>query len=228
MAYPITTELLTNYSGGNTPPVYAEDLNDVQQYLARVYQGTRTVIALTVDGTGDTTVVPTAGRITASENVQAGGDVTAGDDVIATDAVTAGGDLTSRHILAGGSAPTVVVDANLGTGRSATITAGKDSSHLLNVLTGTGTSVSGGTDGAMAVLTYNTAFAATARAVPFPANQAAADLRGIWIDCTANGYTLRISPNARAADGGADLPPVTVELVDSTLYLFNVIVFGST
>lgn len=63
MAWPVTTERLTTYVGGSSPPIYAADLNSLQDYLARIYQGTRTVIALTADGTGDTTVTPISGQV---------------------------------------------------------------------------------------------------------------------------------------------------------------------
>lgn len=56
----------TSYSAGTPPPVHADDLNAIQQYLAGLYTAGYSVKALVVDGTGGASVVPVPGTATVS------------------------------------------------------------------------------------------------------------------------------------------------------------------
>lgn len=69
MSLPLTRN--RTYTAGVQIP--SGDMNDLQDYLSRLYTGVRSVKALVVDGTGGNTVAPQSGTIQASGHISVGG-----------------------------------------------------------------------------------------------------------------------------------------------------------
>lgn len=61
-ALPLTPS--TTYVANSPPPIKAQDLNDLQKYLAGLYSAGYSVKAITVDGTGGSAASPPAGTVT--------------------------------------------------------------------------------------------------------------------------------------------------------------------
>lgn len=59
----------TTYVANTTPVVKAQDLNDLQKYLAGLFSAIYSVKALVIDGTGGTGVTPVAGTVKVSATV---------------------------------------------------------------------------------------------------------------------------------------------------------------
>lgn len=66
-ALPLTPS--TTYVANSPPPIKAQDLNDLQKYLAGLYSATYSVKALTVDGTGGNAASPPAGTVTVATSL---------------------------------------------------------------------------------------------------------------------------------------------------------------
>jgi len=56
----------TTYVAGSPPPIKAQDLNDLQDYMGTLYSGTRSVKSLVADGTGGASVAPQTGTVVAT------------------------------------------------------------------------------------------------------------------------------------------------------------------
>lgn len=59
----------TTYVASSTPAIKAQDLNDLQKYLAGIFSAVYTVKALVVDGTGGASVTGTPGTVRVSSTV---------------------------------------------------------------------------------------------------------------------------------------------------------------
>lgn len=59
----------TTYVANSTPVIKAQDLNDLQRYLAGLYSAVYSVKALVIDGTGGSAVTPVAGTVKVSASV---------------------------------------------------------------------------------------------------------------------------------------------------------------
>lgn len=66
-ALPLTQS--TTYVPNSTPVIKAQDLNDLQAFLAGIYSAVYTVKALVIDGTGGASITPAAGTVTVSSSV---------------------------------------------------------------------------------------------------------------------------------------------------------------
>lgn len=73
MALPFSAN--TTYVAGSTPTIKAQDLNQLQDYTVHVFQGTKTLKKLQIDGVSDQAVVVTDGtaRLTAPFSGTGGG-----------------------------------------------------------------------------------------------------------------------------------------------------------
>lgn len=69
MGLPLTPS--TTYVANSTPVIKAQDLNDLQKYLAGMYSATYSVKALVVDGTGGNATTGTPGAVRVSSTVSA-------------------------------------------------------------------------------------------------------------------------------------------------------------
>lgn len=80
---------LTTYTFDGAPPIKSMDLNAIQDAINRIINGTYSLKALTIDGTGGNIVAPAAGSFTVSGNTIFSGDLTiATGHTLNTDSVT--------------------------------------------------------------------------------------------------------------------------------------------
>lgn len=70
MALPSSRD--TTYVAGVTPYIKANDLNDIQNYIVHVFQGTRTLKALQIDGTSNNATTVANGALMVSRTVVSG------------------------------------------------------------------------------------------------------------------------------------------------------------
>lgn len=87
MAWPNTP--LTTYTFDGAPPIKSMDLNAIQDAINRIINGTYSLRAVTIDGTGGNIVAPVAGSLTVSGTTIFNGDLTiATGHTLNTDSVT--------------------------------------------------------------------------------------------------------------------------------------------
>jgi len=80
---------LTTYTFDGAPPIKSMDLNAIQDAINRIINGTYSLKAVTIDGTGGNIVAPAAGSFTVSGTTIFNGDLTiATGHTLNTDSVT--------------------------------------------------------------------------------------------------------------------------------------------
>lgn len=101
----------TTYVANATPAVKAQDLNDLQKYLAGLYSAIYSVKALVIDGTGGSSVSPVAGTVKVSASVSGYSAVMPFD----TDSVP-WGQLAKEQVMLGAASCTALAGVILGCG----------------------------------------------------------------------------------------------------------------